>query len=116
MMEWCMVLLWLLQKNYDKLGDIKQQIYSLTLLEAENQIHWPEVRAVAEPQGSGEESIHFLTFQDFRVAFLIFMAHGHFHHLLCQQLSLFMSPLLSMHPLPSPTDPVIPGVPPDNPD
>lgn len=97
-------------KNYDKLGDIKQQIYSLTLLEAEaeNQIHWPEVRTAAEPQGSGEESIHFLTFQDFRVAFLIFMSHGHFHHLLCQQLSLFKSPLLSMHPLPSPTDPVIP--------
>lgn len=97
-------------KNYDKLGDIKQQIYSLTLLEAEaeSQIHWPEVREAAEPQGSREESIHFLAFQDFRAPFLIFVAHGHFHHLLCQQLSLFKSLLPSMHPLPSPKDPVIP--------
>lgn len=97
-------------KNYDKLGDIKQQIYSLTLLEAEveNQIDWPEVRAAAEPRGSREESIHFLAFQDSRTAFLIFVAHACFHHLLCQQLSRFLSPLLSMHPLPSPKDPVIP--------
>lgn len=110
MMEWCIVFLWLLQKNYDKLGDIKQQIYSLTLLEAEveNQIDWPEVRVAAEPRGSREESIHFLAFQDSRAAFLIFVAHACFHHRLCQQLSLFKSPLLSMHPLPSPKDPVIP--------
>lgn len=58
-MEWCVIILWLLQKNYDKLVNIKQQIYSLIYfwkLEVENQIHQPEVK-VQQSQVSRGESI-----------------------------------------------------------